>query len=217
MTLSLNPSVQLPDQTNIKCVHELPCDSLPKIQKEVLNWITKNTNFLDEKRDLGFWMKIEYVVMAKQCPSLLEYLASIKLPIREITVGLLTEGMTSGFSSHNGSPPYNFKINFPILNTEDVWTEWYNIPLEDCPKFGIFKNPHTGFDMWNFSKIHKQVEGLYPRLMRYNMHKCPIIFNSYIPHRVMPGPGAKYPRIMLATMPVKDPIELMTINKDIDA
>jgi hypothetical protein len=41
------------------------------------------------------------------------------------------------------------------------------------------------------------------------MHEHPIVFNSYIPHRVMPGPNAKYPRIMLATMPIVDPVELM--------
>lgn len=214
MILSLNPAVQLPDQTNIKCVHELECDSLPKIQEEALEWIKKNTNFLDDKVSIGFWKTINDHDMVKSCPSLMKYIRSIKIPIREVTIGLLTESMTSGFSLHNGSPPYNFKINFPILNTEDVWTEWYKIPPEDCPKFGTRINEHTGAEMYAFEKIHDQVQDLYPCLTRYNMHKCPIIFNSYIPHRVMPGPGAKYPRIMLATMPIKDPIELMTINKD---
>ena len=43
------------------------------------------------------------------------------------------------------------------------------------------------------------------------MHKCPIVFNSWIPHRVMPGPNAKFPRIMIATMPFNDPVHLMKL------
>ena len=56
------------------------------------------------------------------------------------------------------------------------------------------------------------VDKLYKLRIRYNMHKCPIILNSYLPHRVMPGPQAKYPRIMLATMPIKDPFDLMKLS-----
>ena len=207
----MNPAVDTPNQKNIKCVHELECDVLPLIQEETLYWIKENTYFLNDKVSQGFWKKIDYSDMARYCPSLMKFMSSIKIPIREITVGLLTESMTGGFALHNGSPPHNFKINFPILNTEDVWTEWYDIPREDCRKLGTIVNEHTGAEMYNFAKIHNQVEDLYPRLTRYNMHKCPIIFNSYIPHRVMPGLKATYPRIMLATMPVKDPTEMMTI------
>jgi hypothetical protein len=36
------------------------------------------------------------------------------------------------------------------------------------------------------------------------MDKNPIVFNSWFPHRVMPGPGAKFPRIMMACMPIND-------------
>ena len=199
----------VPDQSNIKCIHELECDVLDKIQEEIMNWVVDNTNFLDEKEDMGFWKKIDYKAMARVCPGLLKYMASIKIPIREITVGLMTESMTNGFTLHNGAPPLNFKINFPIYNTEDVWTEWYDIPQEDFSKFASWTNHHSNTAQVDFSQIHDTVQDMYPCLLKYNMHKCPIVFNSFIPHRVMPGPGAKYPRIMIATMPVNDPIELM--------
>jgi hypothetical protein len=199
----------IPDQSIYKCVHELECNNLDKIQEEVMNWVVDNTHFLDEKKETKFWHVIDYKAMARVCPSILKFMSSVKIPIREITVGLLTEALTDGFTLHNGAPPYNFKINFPIYNTEDVWTEWYDIPATDFDSIGTFVNPHTGTEQYNFAKLHTTVHDLYPCLMRYNMHKSPIIFNSYIPHRVMPGPNAKYPRIMLATMPFKDPVELM--------
>jgi hypothetical protein len=133
----------------------------------------------------------------------------VNLPIKEITVGLLTEGMTDGVVLHNDAPPMNFKINFPIYNTEDVYTEWYDIPKEAMNRLPVMTNPYTGTEQYNFSVLHHTVQDQYPCLLRYNMHEHPIVFNSYIPHRVMPGPDAKYPRIMLATMPIIDPVELM--------
>src|SRR6056300_780644 len=105
----MNPAVDIPDQKNIKCIHELECDVLPSIQEETLHWVKKNTNFLDDKVSQGFWKKIDYRNMANHCPSLMKFMSSIRIPIREITVGLLTESMTGGFTLHNGSPPHNFK------------------------------------------------------------------------------------------------------------
>ena len=153
--------------------------------------------------------KIDFKNLARVCPNLLRFMSSVRIPIREITVGLLTETMTNGFVLHNGAPPYNFKINFPIYNTEDVWTEWFDIPQVHLDCLPTFVNPHVGTEQYNFGELHKVVQDRYPLLLRYNMHKNPIIFNSYIPHRVMPGPDAKYPRIMIATMPMRDPTHLM--------
>ena len=204
-----NNTVNIPDQSKYKCVHELDCPNLKDIQREVLDWVKTNTTFLQNKTDDSFWHKIDYKDLAKTSPSLLQFMKSVKIPIREITVGLLTEALNTGFQLHHGAPPLNFKINFPIYNTEDVWTEWYDIPKEDLDALGVVKNVYTGTSQYALAKIHDTVQDKYPCIMRYNMHEKPIIFNSLIPHRVMPGPNAKYPRIMLATMPITDPIELM--------
>ena len=199
----------IPDQSIYKCLYELKCEPLAQIQSEVLEWVKQETNFLEDRTSRGFWHKIDYKSMAKVCPSLLRYMNSIKIPIREIVIGLLTESMTNGFVLHNGAPPYNFKINFPIYNTEDVYTEWYDISLKEMEKFPTWTNPHTKTEQYDFEWLHTTVQDLYPCLTRYNMHNNPIIFNSYIPHRVMPGPNAKYPRIMIACMPFRDPVEYM--------
>ena len=202
------------DTKIMKTHHELECPVLDKIQEEVLDWVDRNTSYLTNPRDTSFWHLINDVDMMRHCPSLMRYMMSIKIPVREITIGVLTESMKdTGFVLHMGNPPLNLKINFPIYNTEDVWTEWYDIPVEDLNKLGILKNPHIKtFDAYNYDlgKIHNVVQDRYPCITRYNMHLHPIVFNSWIPHRVMPGPNAKYPRIMVATMPIKEPTHLLT-------
>lgn len=194
-----------------RAFYELECDCMELIKEEVLAWVQKKTNFINDKTTVTFWMKIDYVDMAKTCPTLIKYMKSIKIPIREIVVGLLNESLSDGFVLHHGAPPMNFKINFPILNTEDVYTEWYDIPMEVLEKRPLTTNPHTGTVAYDLKNLHNTVDKNFPCVGRYNMHKKPVILNSYIPHRVMPGPRAKYPRIMIATMPMKDPTNLMMI------
>jgi len=202
----------LGDQTRHKACHELPVHNLSEIQRQVMRWIENNTDFLEDKVSTGFWMKIDYKDMAKSAPAIIEYFKHIRIPIQEITVGVLTEVMTSGFALHHGSAGRNFKINFPIHNTEDVYTEWYDIPEERLRQFPIVTNDHTQEPCYDLRSIHETVADEFPLRVSYNMHTCPIVFNSYLPHRVMPGAGAKYPRIMLATMPMKDPIDLMKLS-----
>jgi hypothetical protein len=196
------------DPALMKTHHELDCPVLPKIQEEVLTWIDEKTDYLRNPVDVSFWHLIDYVDLAKSCPTLLSYLVSIKCPPRELTVGVLTDSMKdSGFALHMGHAPQNIKINFPILNTEDVYTEWYDIPEEDMIKLGthLYRDKDFLAFQYKLGTIHDTVQDLYPCLTRYNMHKNPIVFNSWMPHRVMAGPSAKYPRIMVATMPIKEP------------
>lgn len=202
----------LENQTQYKAVHELPEHNIKNIQQQVMQWIRTNTGFLEDRTSKGFWMKVDYKDLARNCPALIEYFKYVKIPIQEITVGVLTEVMTKGFVLHHGAPGRNFKINFPIYNTEDVYTEWYDIPEDKLREFPEAVNEHTEGDYcYDLSSIHTTVDTLYPLRTSYNMHSCPIVFNSYLPHRVMPGPQAKYPRIMLATMPLKDPFNLMQL------
>jgi hypothetical protein len=194
-----------------KAYHELPCDCLPSIQNEILEWLQKKTNFINDKTTDTFWMKVDFKDMAKTSPTLIKYMRSIRIPIREIVVGLLNEALSSGFVLHHGAPPLNFKINFPILNTEDVYTEWFDIPMDVMETLPLTTNVHTGTTAYDLKQLHNDVHKHFACVGRYNMHLQPVILNSFIPHRVMPGPDAKYPRIMIATMPIKDPVDLMQL------
>ena len=193
-----------PSDTKLeKPYHELDCPTLPKIQEEVMYWVEKNTNFLKNPNDKSFWHTISGADMARHCPSLIKYMMSIKTPLREIAVGVLTESMKdNGLLLHLGNPGLKVKINFPIYNTEDVYTEWYDVPISVMNELGTHKDDNSAHHVYNLTKIHKIVESTYPCLAKYNMHSKPIVFNSWIAHRVIPGPNAKYPRIMIATMPI---------------
>ena len=138
------------DPKKVRTHLELECNSLGNIQDEIIDWVSKNTNYLNDVSDVQFWKKIEYKDLGKRCPSLMNYMKSIRMPIREIVIGLLTEAMRDdGFILHIGAPPLNFKINFPILNTEDVYTEWYDIPKDDLDRLGVMVNEHTQTPQYN--------------------------------------------------------------------
>ena len=191
--------------------HELECPTLGKIQEETLEWVQAKTNFMNIPLDNSFWHHIADVDMARHCPSLIKFMKSINTPVREITIGVLTESMNkSGLTLHMGNPPINLKVNFPILNTEDVYTEWYDIPVEDLDAIGIRENNASpGTYVYQLEKLHDTVEATYPCLTKYKMQDHPIVFNSWFPHRVMPGPKAQYPRIMIATMPIIEPYHFL--------
>jgi hypothetical protein len=83
-----------PSNTKLMKTHqELECPTLEKIQQEVLEWVDQTTDYLRTPRDKSFWHLINYVDLMKHCPSLLAYMRSIKIPLREVTIGVLTESM----------------------------------------------------------------------------------------------------------------------------
>lgn len=197
------------DPRTTKTHHELDCPVLGNIQDETMSWVEKNTNFLKDAQDTSFWHQIDGPDMARHCPSLLKYMKSVNIPIREVSVGVLTESMKQdGLVLHLGNAPLNIKVNFPIYNIEDVYTEWFDVPVEEMNRLGVMEYL-PGVHIYNLWKIQDTVQDLYPCITRYNMKDKPIVFNSWIAHRVTPGPAAKYPRIMLATMPIIEPSHLL--------
>ena len=197
------------DPKKQKPYHELDCPVLPQIQQEVLAWVKQNTDFFSTRSE-AFWHKITGGAMARECPTLMRYMKSIKTPLREIAVGVLTETMKDdGLLLHVGSTLHQAKINFPIHNVEDVYTEWYDVPRSKMAELGVRRDWNSDSMIYQLHKIHKTVADDYECVARYNMLEKPIVFNSWIAHRVIPGKSAKYPRIMLATMPFKDPRHLL--------
>lgn len=202
--------MNIPDQSKFFCVKELECENLFEIQKEVISWLEKNTNYLIEEIDDTFWQKINHLKLIKDCPNLIKFFKSMKIPVRELTVGVFTKSMAAqGFQLHIDALPLNFKINIPIFNTENIFTEWYDIPQTDLKNLGLIKNKFTNTSQFDLSKIHNDVQNMYPCICKHNLHAAPVIFNSLIPHRVIANKFANYPRIILSAMPVVDPINFM--------
>lgn len=166
------------------------CDCLEQISHEAMSWIRENTDLMENWPDL-FWNKIDYKHFLLQNPTLVKWCVDRKLAIREVAVLFATSEPGSKNSRiveqlHTDDGPLRSKINFPIYNTKDTWTEWYDVP--DAPPFG---GPAQSLADRDLSKLEKiaEVETIKP-----------VVFNSSIPHKVRIGPNANIPRLQLAVM-----------------
>ena len=106
----------------MKTHHLLNCSCLEQIQQEALSWIEQETDLLTDADE--FWNKINYKHFILLNPTLVEYCTSLKLLIREVAV--LVAHLPTGVSLHTDELPVIAKMNFPILNTKDTYTEWWD-------------------------------------------------------------------------------------------
>jgi len=106
----------------MKTHHIIDCECLEKIQEEALVWIKDHTDLL-EKAD-QFWNKIDYKQFLLQNPTLVKWSLENKWAIREVAVLVAHE--ESGVGLHTDEKPVICKLNIPIQNTKDTYTEWYN-------------------------------------------------------------------------------------------
>lgn len=163
----------------------LDCDCLEKIQEEALSWIESNTTLIDHADK--FWNEIDYKHFILQNPTLVKWCTDRKLPIREVAVLVAhpTQINEEQRELHIDVGPLRSKINFPILNTKDTYTEWYEVL--DADPFGEYQRLGNR----DLSKLKKlgEVEAIYP-----------VAFNSSIPHTIRIDDTAKYPRIQISIM-----------------
>jgi len=165
------------------------CDCLDQISKEAMTWIRENTDLMENWPHL-FWNKIDYKHFLLENPTLVKWCADHKLAIREVAV-LFAISEPGGKNPrvneqlHIDDGPLRSKINFPIYNVKDTWTEWYDVP--DAPPFG----PAQSLADRDLTKLNMIAE--------FETVK-PVVFNSSIPHRIRIGPNAKVPRIQIAVM-----------------
>ena len=184
----------------MRAYYQLDCPVLEQIQQETLEYIHIKTNLINHVDQ--FWNKIDSFDFIKQNPTLVTYCRSLKLNLRE--VALLVAGTTPNVNLHIDEKPLTAKINFPILNTKNTYTEWYDIPQDVIDKIGPVQNPFNipyydlkDLDLNNYQKI-AEIEMI-----------SPLVFNSQIPHRVRIDADALLPRIVLACMFFKEPLDYL--------
>lgn len=180
----------------MKTYHDIECDCLEKIQEESLHWIKTHTDLLTDAPQ--FWNKIDSKLFLLQNPTLVKFCLDKKLSIREVAVLITTDDVTL----HVDEGPVVAKLNVPLKNTKDTFTEWYEVPeLNDIKSVeSPFGNPFLDLQNVDLAKCKKinEVELV-----------TPLIFNSSIPHRVVIGPKAELPRVVISCMFYKEPIELL--------
>lgn len=184
----------------MKPYHQLTCNQLPKIQQQVLDYLSKHYDLNDQSSlETSLWLKLETVELLKKCPSLINWTQSLNLKIKEVAATVVND--MEGAYLHIDEPPVVAKINIPILNTQHVLNQWYRVPES------IMKD---------IKPEHNEFGGLYYPLDKVKIEDCenlatlvltqPIVFNSSIPHRVYPLYGCQFPRVVLTVMFFNQPL-----------
>jgi len=186
----------------MKPFYQLHCDNQELISNKVIAFLKDKTGFLNEAHR-EYWNKGYTIEIVKTVPELPEYFSSIGLKLREIAV-LVANKANHGIVLHVDEKPMIAKINFPILNTKNIYTSWYNIPNDVINSLPKTINQFGG-EIPDLSSIDVNT---YSRLAKIET-TTPIVFNSSIPHQVEIGENAVYPRIVLSCMFFNEPIEYL--------
>ncbi len=187
----------------LKCFHPLECSELENIQNQVLAHLNELYDFSDQtslKTDL--WLKIDSLLLLKKSPLLIKWTQGLGLKIRETALTVVNN--MAGAGLHIDEPPVTAKINFPLLNYQNVINEWWTVPesimQKQQPKINQFGSPYYSLGHIDLSMCTKIAE--------VEM-SGPIVFNSQIPHRVVPRDGCNFPRVVLTCMFYKQPISYL--------
>ena len=186
----------------MKCYHELKCDELDIIQKEVLTWLNERYDLSDQNSlQTDLWLKIDYKDLIRNTPTLVRWFKELKLVFREISVTVVNN--IDGAGLHIDELPIVAKINIPILNYKYVVNEWYSVPEEllnqylTTNKFGSQYHDLTKLDIKKCTLLGSIIP------------VSPIVFNSQIAHRVIPQQQAMFPRVMLSCMFFNEPVNYL--------
>lgn len=106
----------------MKTHHIIECDCLEKIQEEAITWIRNHTDLLTKADE--FWNKIDYKQFLLQNPTLVKWTLENKWAVREVAV--LVAHDRNGVPLHTDEPPVVCKLNIPIKNTNNTYTEWWD-------------------------------------------------------------------------------------------
>ena len=186
----------------MKCFHKLPCEQLVTIQQETIDYLTNYTDLLI-KNSGQLWNKIQTIDYIKNCPTLVNYCASLNLKIREVAFTVVWS--TENVALHIDELPTTAKINFPILNTKNSINSWYHIP-EDLfqqysPSINIFNQEIYLFDGLELDKCE---------LLAETELDQPMVFNSQIPHMIKMTSTAILPRVVMPVMFFNEPLDYLS-------
>lgn len=187
----------------MKCYHQLECDWLSDIQSQSLGYLQSLYNFQDQQSlATDLWLKIDTRSFVTQVPALITWFRSMKLSIRETALTVVND--KNGVGLHIDELPVTAKINVPLCNYQGTTNEWWSVP--DCLMSSIAPVINKfGQAYYNLSSIDLDQ----CRLRDSIQMTGPIVFNSQIPHRIVPGSGASFPRVVLTCMFMQEPIQYL--------
>jgi hypothetical protein len=183
----------------------IDCAQQETIAEKTLEFIRKSTNLLDRK-DLELWNKINTGALLKEVPEINMFYKSLGLKIKEIAFTVWNS--KDDVVLHIDELPVIAKINFPILNTQHTYNEWYTVPDHLFESVQPVVNSF-GTKYYNLSSI--------------DLHQCtkigeieltnPVVFNSQLPHKIRIGADAQFPRIVMTCMFFNQPLKWIEVNQ----
>jgi len=179
----------------------IDCSEQSIISNKVVEYLKTNSDFFENK-PFHLWNKIDTVSLLKAVPEIGNFFKSIGLSIREISITVVNRNEDVGL--HIDELPVTAKVNFPILNTENTFNEWYEVPSNLLEKVAPVIN-HFGSKFYNLKEINlSQCK----KIGEYELLK-PVVFNSQIPHRIRITEKASLPRLVMPCTFFKEPIHLL--------
>ena len=180
------------------------CPMQSTIQTKTIEFLKASTD-LFERTDLKLWNKLntlELVELIRAVPELPEFYRGIGLQLREVAITVWNKA--EDVPLHIDELPVTAKINFPLLNTEHTYNEWYTVPDELLS---------------TVDPIINQFGSAYYDLKSIDLARCtliaetqtlqPIVFNSQIPHRIRITEQAQFPRIVMPCTFFNEPIYML--------
>ena len=177
----------------------IDCPTQSIISTKVLDFLSKNTTLLEDK-NLKLWNKIDTVSLLRQVPEILEFYQSINLKLKEIAITICNKN--EDVNLHIDELPVVAKINFPILNTENTFNEWYSVPQSiiesTTPIFNQFNSAY--YDLGHVDL------NLCTKIAEYELGQ-PVVFNSQVPHKIRITNRAKFPRVVMSCTFFNEPMQ----------
>ena len=191
--------------TTLKPYAVIDCEQQEIIATKTLEFLGNSTNLLESK-DLELWNKINTLELLKAVPEINVFYRSMGLKIKEVAFTVWNS--TEDVGLHIDELPVIAKINFPILNTQHTYNEWYTVP---DPLFQTVKPivNHFGSVFYNLSDIDLDQ---CTKIAEIELTK-PVVFNSQIPHKIRMGADAQFPRIVMTCMFFNQPLEWIELTR----
>lgn len=179
----------------------IDCPEQSIIQHKTLEFLKNSTDLL-ERQNLKLWNKIDTLSLVKAVPELPKFYASIGLRLREVAITVWSKA--EDVPLHIDELPVTAKINFPILNTEHTYNEWYTVPDQllnaVAPVINQFGSAYYDLESIDLTQCTKiaEIETLQP-----------MVFNSQIPHCIRITQQAQFPRVVMPCAFFNEPLNLL--------
>jgi len=178
---------------------QLECSNISLISNKIYEFIQHETSLLQDNAE--GWQFIDCKKLVSYVPELTEFFKQHKLLPREAAVVILYRRL----DLHIDPAPVTAKINFPVANTQGWRNYWYRLAdgvLESLPK----KVTQFGAECEDVSQLSES-DLLDPEQL--DNLDMPIVFNSRVPHSVIPVDPTVLPRIIASFTFYKEPLGLL--------